>query len=183
MRLLTLSKLLAIGATAVYAYKHRHRLPLRRRRPQDEMSEDAQVTAADLVPDPGDPVQGFDEVADLHVIDLDLDAVDAADAAAAQDLAALENDVDDAAMEIDTPSQTTLDAIDDSVRGVPDVLDDDDAFDDGQNWVEALETSAAEYGPDDPEVDVDITDDPDEPRRMRGDTPVADHGSGGPRGV
>jgi hypothetical protein len=65
--------------------------------------------------------------------------------------------------------------------------DDDRAFDDGQNWLEALETSAIENGPE-PERELDdIVDDEDVLRPPHAsdtrDTPVADHGAGGRRGL
>lgn len=65
--------------------------------------------------------------------------------------------------------------------------DDDRAFDEGENWLEALEASAAEIGPDDPARPLDMLDESDRGGgRRRGatsDTPVADLGSGGPRGL
>jgi len=63
-------------------------------------------------------------------------------------------------------------------------LDDDEAFEMGQNWVESLETRAAEGGPE-PEHEVDIVDDHDlrSPSSDSRDRPVADRGSGGPRGL
>jgi hypothetical protein len=65
--------------------------------------------------------------------------------------------------------------------------DDDRAFDEGQNWLVALETSAVENGPE-PERELDdIVDDEDVLRPPhasdRRDTPVADHGAGGRRGL
>jgi hypothetical protein len=66
----------------------------------------------------------------------------------------------------------------------PAQLDDDDAFATGQNWVESLETRAAEGGPE-PEHEVDIVDDNDltSPSSDAKDRPVADRGSAGPRGL
>ena len=194
MRILTLSKLLVLGGTAAWAAQ-------RFMRPKTKVTRVAPAADDDEVPDfgpdPGDPVQGFDEVGDMHVADLDVDAMDAADVEAAQDLASLESDFDESALELDTPSQTTIDAQNVSVdetgelygvhtpRAVDNGLADDDvAFDEGQNWLEALETSAAEYGAA-PEQELDIVDDMDtapHPSDMR-DTPVADRGSGGPAGV
>jgi hypothetical protein len=65
--------------------------------------------------------------------------------------------------------------------------DDDRAFDEGQNWIEALETSAIENGAE-PEIELDeIIDDEDvlSPPHASDtrDTPVADHGAGGSRGL
>jgi hypothetical protein len=65
--------------------------------------------------------------------------------------------------------------------------DGDRSFDDGQNWIEALETSAVENGAE-PERELDeIIDDEDVLRpphasRTR-DTPIADLGSAGRRGL
>src|SRR6185295_17359374 len=65
--------------------------------------------------------------------------------------------------------------------------DDDRAFDNGENWVEALAVSAVENGAE-PERELDqIVDDDDlldPPHRSdTRDTPVADHGAGGRRGL
>lgn len=188
MRLFTFSKLLALGGTAAWAVT---RL-VRSTKPAPKSNN---LTARDYAPDPRDPVQGFDEAADLYVTDLSLDALDAADAEAAQDLAAMENDFDDASRH---PLEVSLGSMDVGVEedtgelyGVPTpvavdraIPDDDAAFDEGQNWIEALETSSIEYGTE-PEAELDVVDDIDaapHPSDMR-DTPVADRGSGGPAGV
>jgi hypothetical protein len=62
--------------------------------------------------------------------------------------------------------------------------DDDAAFDAGQNWIEALETRAAEGGPE-PEREIEIVDDEDvtSPSSDMKDRPIADRGSAGPRGL
>lgn len=64
--------------------------------------------------------------------------------------------------------------------------EDDRAFDEGQNWLEALETSAAENGPE-PEHEVESAEDEDvlSPPHASDtrDVPVADHGAGGRRGL
>ena len=185
MRLLTFSKLLALGGTAAWAVT---RL-VRSTKPARESND---LTARDFRPDPRDPVQGFDEAADLYVTDLNLDAVDVADAEAAQDLAAMENDFDDSASHPIEISAGSMDVEDTGeLYGVHTPIavdnripDDDAAFDEGQNWIEALETSAVEYGAE-PEEELDVVDDMDtapHPSDMR-DTPVADRGSGGPAGV
>ena len=195
MRILTFSKLLLVGGAAIWAAQ-------RFIRPQTNVKRAAPGAAdsevADLGPDPGDPVQGFDEVGDMHVADLDIDVLDAADAEAAQDLASLESELDESALELDTPSQTTIDAQNVSVDATGELYgvhtpyaantelpDGDASFDEGQNWIEALETSAVEYGAA-PEEEVDIVDDSDtapHSRTLTRDTPVADRGSGGPGGV
>lgn len=189
MRLLTLSKLLAVAAGIAWTAK-------RLTRPTAPKSDEG-LTANDFAPDPADPVQGFDDVADLQFADLDVDALDAADAEAAQDLASLESDLDDDALALDASSQPTIDAANVSVdetgelygvhtpRAVDrDLPDGDVSFDEGQNWLEALETSSVEFGAE-PEEDLDVVDEVDmapHPSDTR-DTPVADRGSGGPGGV
>ena len=66
------------------------------------------------------------------------------------------------------------------------VADDDQAQGEGQNWLERLETSTAELGPE-PERELDIIDDsdphPGHHKTDTDDTPVADRGSAGPRGL
>lgn len=187
MRILTLSKLLVVGGGLVWAARRFARAKTR----------DIPAAESDFAPDPTDPVQSFDEATDMHVADLDVDALDAADAEAAQDLASLETELDESSLEIDTPSQTTLDAQDVAVEETGELYgvhtphavdntipDDRAAFDEGQNWIEALETSAVEYGAE-PEEELDVVDDQDVPPHPSDtrDTPVADRGSGGPAGV
>jgi hypothetical protein len=68
------------------------------------------------------------------------------------------------------------------------VLDDDDdeAQAEGENWLEHLQASAAELGPE-PERVLDMSDDADphagHHKTETRDTPVADHGAAGPRGL
>lgn len=178
MRLLTFSKLLALGAAAAWVYKRRKSAPT------DVIEHD-------------DPVQ---RIADEQFDDSELsfDAIDAADAEAAQDLAMLESEIDQRAFEVDAPLETTIDANEVYVEGdvgelygvhtpraVDNTLPDDRAaFDDGQNWIEALQESAVEFGAE-PEHELDVVDEQDKPPHpsdMR-DLPVADRGSGGPAGV
>jgi hypothetical protein len=67
-----------------------------------------------------------------------------------------------------------------------DVPEDRDAFDEGQNWLEALGERAAEGGPVEEEAVV-VVDDSDLDHRghhpTERDRPVADKGSGGPGGL
>jgi hypothetical protein len=151
----------------------------------------------DFASDPRDPVQGFDEVAELQVMPLDVDALSQEDVEAAQDLAVLESDID----ETTGATDDVIELVDPArLRDVGEVYgahtplaldrahpDDDRALDDGQNWVEALETSAIENGPEPERTLDDILDDADmlsPPHRSdAGDRPVADHGSGGRRGL
>jgi hypothetical protein len=156
-----------------------------------------------MAADPSDPVQGFDEASQLVVSDLDVDALDVADAEAAQDLAALdtesgtETEYDEAILERDTLSQVS-DAIDHEIRrdlgelygmhtpaavdrSIPDEIA---AMEEGQTWMEALESSAAEFGAE-PEHTLDPTDETDRPPHPSDtrDVPVADRGSGGRSGL
>lgn len=190
MRLTTFSKLLALSAAATWVYKHRRR----------DVAAGPGVTTADLAPDPNDPVQRISEDAfDVSdIADLDVDAIDAADAEAARDLAMLESDREQAALELDTPSQTTLDAVDGAAEGdlgdlygvhTPPAVDrtlpdDRAAMDQGQTWLEAMQESAVEYGAE-PEHEIDLVDEQDKPPHPSDlrDRPVADRGSGGPGGV
>jgi hypothetical protein len=180
----------------------------------------------DFAADPADPVQGFEDAMDLAVSPLDVDALSVEDAEAAQDLAALADEIEDdiAAGTIDVRGDTPLDpalrALDDELAlsastsedvygreselvrpgDVGDLYgvhtpvandrvhpDDDRAFVDGQNWLEALETSAIENGAESERPLDDIVDDEDILRAphhtSRRDTPVADLGSGGRRGL
>jgi hypothetical protein len=200
MRLITLSKLLVLAGAVALAYKNRDRLARPAAMRRGGQVGQPGLAATDLIPDPADPVQGFQEATDLQVADLAVDALAIADAEAAQDLAALENDIeyDERAVELDTPSQTTFDAVDQAIgkdagelygvhtppavdRTIP---DDSAAMNEGQNWIEALETSAVEYGAE-PERELDVIDDADRPPHPTDtrDIPVADRGSGGPSGV
>jgi hypothetical protein len=188
MRLLTFSKLLVVGLAVRYAYKRATRRP-------KPVTPFVDLDVGDPGPDPGDPVQGFDEAADLHVADLSVDALDADNAEAERDEAIFESDLDQNALELDTPSQTTLDAREAAEhdtgelygvhtgRAVDNAMP-DDSYEDGQNWIEALETSAIEYGaePEEEVAPLDEVDKPPHPSDLR-DRPVADRGSGGPSGV
>ncbi len=167
-----------------------------------------------LRPDLTDPLQRLDEVPELEVTPLSVDAVSAADVAAAEDLAILEDDLDETA-DRDTGVIAHAEADETAViseavaydlaepaheRDAGDLYgahtpraqdrehpDDDRAFDSGQNWLEALETSAAELGPEPERGLDDVVDDedvlqPPHPSDTR-DRPVADYGSGGRTGL
>lgn len=186
----------------------RHR---RRRRARREVGD---LDLQDLRPDPTDPLQRFDEAPELEVAPLDVDAVSLADAAAADDLAILEDDLDatadrDTAVIVAAEGDETA-VISEAVacdlaeparaRDAGDLYgahtppaqdrehpDNDRAFDQGENWLEALEASAAENGPEPERGLDDIVDDedvlqPPHPSDTR-DRPVADHGSGGRPGL
>jgi hypothetical protein len=198
MRLRTLIKLLALGLAVRAVMGHlRQQRQQRARRPDQDL---AARRADSFANDPGDPVQGLDEASDLQVAPLEVDAQSIYDAEAAQDLAGLELEVDriasadDAAIEMVEVelAQPTRDGGDLYGAHTPSAVDrvhpdDDSAQSEGQNWVEALETSAIEYGAEPERALDEIIDDedvlrPPHPSDLR-DTPVADHGSGGRRGL
>jgi hypothetical protein len=191
MRPPTLLKLVVLGLAVQVVLRYRRR---RKRR-----AGERDAMAAMFAPDPRDPVQSFDEAAELQVVPLDVDALSTEDVVAAQDLAGLETEVDETAErdadavalgEIDEPARVR-DAGDLYGGHTPPAVDrehpdDDRAFAEGQNWIEALETSAVENGAE-PERELDdIIDDedvlqPPHASRQR-DTPIADYGAGGRRG-
>jgi len=185
---------LALGVAAGAILRHR-----RARRAA------AAARVDDFASDPGDPVQGFDEASELQVAPLDVDALSQADAEAADDLAGLETELDEVAAR-DAAAFAADFAADHVVIGrahprdagelhgvhTPpavdrDHLDDDQAFDTGQNWIEALETSAIENGAEPERTLDDIIDDTEVLRPPHApdtrDTPVADRGSAGRRGL
>lgn len=191
----TLFKLLAggvVGGLALRAVVH----TARERRARRRWRENPDLFARD----PTDPLQGLDEVSELQGTPLDVDVQSLVEAAAAQDLAMLEIDVDetaddDAAIEEGQPVELPprlRDAGDLYGAHTPAAADrlhpdDDQAFVEGQNWIEALETSAIEGGPEPEQPLEDIIDDQDVLRPPHAshtrDTPVADYGSGGRRGL
>ena len=159
MRLMTIPKVILLGAGAAYVL-HRARTGTARR------ARRAEGTVPP--PDPLDPVQGlYSEM--------------------------------DPAIELDTPSETTLDTVNETLADTGDLYgihtpaaedkthpDDDVAMRDGQNWIEALQTDAVEGGTE-PERELEMADDadldrPPHPTDTR-DIPVADRGSGGPAGT
>ena len=159
MRLMTIPKVILFGAAGAYVV-HRARASTSRR------ARRAEGTVPP--PDPMDPVQGlYSET--------------------------------DPAMELDTPAETTLDTVNETVADIGDLygihtpvaedkthLDDDTAMNEGQNWLEALQTDSVEGGTE-PERELDMVDDAEVDRPPHSsdtrDTPVADRGSGGPAGT
>jgi hypothetical protein len=157
----------------------------------------------DFASDPRDPVQGFDEASELQVTPLDVDALSQGDVEAAQDLAGLEAELDerpgiagdDEVIELDRRVQRDVrerDAGELYGAHTPAAVDrkhpdDDRAFAEGQNWIEALETSAIENGAEPERTLDDIVDDQDVLRPPHAsdtrDRPIADFGSGGRRGL
>jgi hypothetical protein len=190
MRLRTLIKILALGLVAgAILRSQRNRRDARRGPSRDPYAAD-----------PDDPVQRFDDASELQAEPLDLDVQSRVDMEAAQDLAALEVDLDRIVGEDDIQVELIdVDAIPVS-RDAGDLYgahtpvavdrvhpDDDQSFGDGQNWIEALETSAIENGAQPEQELSEIADDEDvfrapHPSATR-DTPIADLGSGGRRGL
>jgi hypothetical protein len=198
---------LALAARVVVRYVKQRRGAQRRPVPRD-----------DFAPDPRDPVQGLDEASELQVMPLAVDAVSRIDVEAAEDLAGLEAELDEIAVRDDLAVREELAADRLSVvdlgvvedvefdeptrpRDAGDLYgahtpaasdrehpDDDRAFADGQNWIEALETSAVENGAEPERSLDDIIDDedvlaPPHPSTTRRDIPIADLGAGGRRGL
>ena len=169
------------------------------------------VRGNDLTPDPRDPVQGFADLTDLEVASLDVDALSSEDIEAAKDLAVLERELDDVALatdvglidfdadlaDADLGERVDLDLIATDAGDLygghtpiavdRDHPDDDHAQADGSSWLEALETSAIENGAEPERPLDDIVDDEELLRgphpSIRRDTPVADYGAGGRRGL
>lgn len=183
---------------------------MRHQRARRAASDAGPRRADSFASDPGDPVQRLDEIPELQGMPLEIDALSIDDVEAAQDLASLEAEIDEIAVSDDAAIEmvdvdvlaSSRDAGDLYGGHTPPALDRDPADDalaategqawdgqtrEGQTWIEALETSAIENGTE-PERELDdIVDDEDVLRpphasRTR-DTPVADHGSGGRRGL
>lgn len=204
MRLRTVMMPLALGLAA--------RAFMRHQRARRAASDAGPRHADSFASDTGDPVQRFDEVPELQGTPLEVDALSVDDVEAAQDLASLEAEIDEIAVSDDAAIEmvdvdvdvlvSSRDAGDLYGGHTPPALDRDPPDDDlaategqtwegqtwdGQTWIEALETSAIENGTE-PERELDdIVDDedvlrPPHPSSTR-DTPVADHGSGGRRGL
>lgn len=171
------------GGIAAYMFSRRHQ-------------QSTPPTRSDLfAPDPADPVQSMDALDQVDLDDLDVDALSMAEGTGEIERATLESSLEESAMELDAPEgfdQASGDV--GNLYGVPtrraeDRLhpDDDRAMAEGQNWIEALETSAAENGPV-PEQPIDASVDDEDfygapPPSDSEDTPVADRGSGGPGGI
>lgn len=211
-----LSKLLLVGAggVAAYVYGTRRRAAARVRPGSIDEAFDSSDVGQEREPgfipdspdiDPADPVQALDELQELHLEDLHVDAMSGVDAENELMVASVESSLEEDALEALTedarqaPADTTLDAIERGAHDVGDLYglhtppavdrthaEDRDTFNLGANWLEALETSAAEYGAE-PERELDIVDDEDvyDPPHASDnrDKPVADRGSGGPAGI
>lgn len=179
------------GGAAAYFYGKRRE---RERRPSDEPTE----IPDSLAPDPRDPVQSFDDFNPLHVDDLGVEAMSVADVEGDLELAETESFLEEEEEEL--VRAPNLDDIERTAHDVGDLygihtphatdrqhLDDDTAFAEGQNWIEALEADATEGGPEPEQGIDDVVDDEDifDPPHASAsrDRPVADRGSGGPGGI
>lgn len=155
--------------------------------------------------DPEDPAQQLDDLGEIHVEPLDVEARPAAEASEELDLAAAENvegesepddelDAFEAAADAADGETGELYGVRTPHAGDADLAapEDRDAFDGawrGESWFEALEEHAAALGPA-PEEEVVIVDDSaganarrrGGPPRKRRTRPVADKGSGGAGG-
>jgi hypothetical protein len=213
MRPRILVVVLALGLAAYVIVRRTRRRAQRAPRDAEAARAESFARGGGFASDPRDPVQGFDEASELRGTPLDVDAQSLSDIAAAQDLAGLEAKLeaepDVVIVEVEPGTGEPLVALQEQEAEIENRQgrrddgdlygghtspavdrthpDDDRAFDEGQNWTEALEASAAENGPEpDRELD-DIVDDEDvlrPPHAAPGrDTPIADHGAGGRRGL
>lgn len=197
--------LIGVGSgVAAYVYGKRNRAALDLSDAEDSTvpfdRDEPNVIPNSMDIDPADPVQGLDEVQEFHVEELGFDAMSAGDIENDMVIEETLSSMDEESMELDTPSETTLDSIERSAHDTGDLYgvhtppavdrthgNDEQTMDEGQNWIEALESSAIENGAE-PEQELDdIVDDDDiyaspHPTDTR-DTPVADRGSGGPGGI
>jgi hypothetical protein len=185
------------GGAAAYFYGKR------RARAVSPSADEEPVDIPDsYAADPRDLVQTLDEINPLHVEDLGVEAMTAADAEGDLELAETESFLEEEEEEEEAvlDRSVNLDDIEQRAHDVGDLYgshtphatdrehpDDDHAFAEGQNWLEALETDAAEGGPEPEEGIEDVVDDedvydPPHASDMR-DRPVADRGSGGPAGI
>lgn len=185
--------------------------PADARRAMQEASELPQPSIVDV--DPEVPTQLLDDAEQYSIVDLEVEAQPSAEAEADIEGAAIiasadePEEIDEEAIELDTPDETTADAYaavaEDTgdLYGVhippaadPDMdkTEDQESFIDseaGETWLETLEKKTAEYGAE-PERQIDVVDDSDEHIEHRGhhatesgDPPVADKGSGGEGGL
>jgi hypothetical protein len=159
MQLRTQSKPLALDVAARAFIRH-----LRARRAARDIGARYEARYdASFASDPGDPVQGFDEVSELQGTPLEVDVQSIDDAETAQDLAELESEVDEIAGDDDA----ALAMVD---LAMPDV--------EGLRGGGMPATRDARGGTDDDDEDEDRAPGPSHTR----DTPIADLGSGGRRG-
>lgn len=153
--------------------------------------------------DPEDPSQQLDEAGDFHIEPLDVEAQPTAEAGDDFDQAQAEATAGEPE-DIEKPSETMSEAIEAGEEDTGELYgvhvspagdrelaasEDRESFADsdlGENWLESLETHAAEGGPA-PERDVVIIDDSDPhggpPSTDFRDRPKADRGSGGAGGL
>lgn len=176
-----------------------------------EASELPQPSIVDV--DPEDPAQLLDDAGQYSIVDLGVEAQPSAEAEADMEAAVIVaegeegEEIDEDAVELDTPDMTTADAYAAAAEDTGDLygvhtqraedkdLDrtpDNEEFidsDQGETWLETLGKKASEYGAE-VEEELDVVDDSDEHEDHRGhhktdtrDRPVADKGSGGDGGL
>jgi hypothetical protein len=137
--------------------------------------------------------QDLDVIEDVDIIDADLLVQDLGPSDVRADLHKPSDDVDWRASPDADPVAVAEGPSGDAgelygVHVVPaantDLPNNDTSFNEGENWIEALEHTAAEDGPA-PERELDLMDTQDEPPHHTDhrDIPVADRGSAGPRGL
>ncbi len=193
MRLRTFARLLLVAAGIVLAAKVTQTTRNKRRGRRWQMDN---VDPAMLPNDPTDPLQNLDEATELRGVPLAVDVMPAVEGESDADLAAFESDLEvvDAELVLDEAEadEGTRDSGDLYGVHTPRAVDrehpdDDHAFDEGQNWIEALETSAVENGPTPEQSLDDVIDDEDvlQPPHASDnrDVPVADRGSAGRGGL
>jgi hypothetical protein len=189
--------LLGLAGGAAYLYsKHRRARP-------SGTSDEPDAIPDSFAADPQDAVQSFDDIYPLHVEELGVEAMTEADVEGDLELAETETFLEDEGEQEPELAGDRVENLDDIERRAHDVgdlygihtphatdrdhPDDDHAFAEGQNWMEALETDAAEGGPAPEEGIEDVVDDEDvyDPPHASDtrDRPVADRGSGGPGGI
>lgn len=198
MRFQTLTKWLVVGGSAAAWLLHR------RRHGSEHSSSATWVNEPDVVPtneaETGEPVEGIDETGEVFVESREEEAqlLEEAEAEVAQDLATVEAEAPPSEEHlppvadyetIEYRQADKKDAGDLYGAHTPHALDreipdGDESFEEGANWLEALNTRAAELGPvEEEEVDViDTAEQPPHPSDTK-DEPIADKGSAGPRGL
>jgi hypothetical protein len=160
------------GGTAMVVRRRR----MRRRHAGRRLDPDLPDLRGDLGPDPRDPVQALDDLVVFYEGELGVDAQPFAEPEEPLYQARPRDETHDVG---DLYGVHTPPAID---RHHP---DDQEAFAQGESWLEALEESAVENGPE-VERELDFTDDDDVRTGHKTDTkdtPVADRGAGGPGGL
>jgi hypothetical protein len=201
---------LAIAVAYAYAARRRRGVPVRRAVPPPPLPVDPselvasprpaaspeRVTSAEIVEPTEIDINNLvrpDEAGQMHIETLGEDGFGELDLDAAPEPDVPASDAMSDPSLLDPIDPIERDRISGDLYGVHvasavdlDLPDDDQAQAEGENWLEHLEATSAELGPE-PGRRLDMTDESDRrggPRRSATtDTPVADLGSGGPRGL